>query len=391
MAKKICILGSNSGHNLGDVAILYSIITNLQKLQPETTFEVPAHRHAHIESRFPSDSARWVPLRRARFSLVCANTLKSILSSDIILITDGIIFDVGLSRPRFNWLLSLIFVIPFAKLCRKKVVAFLVEIGPLYTTTGRLLARLVCSLCDEIMVREPHSVAALRRIGVKKPPVAVYGDAAFICEPVPKTKAQEILKEINISTKEKAVGININLYFDYWLRPGEQGLDREKFLYEFAAGIDLIIDRHRCRIFLLITQSADIQAAKALLAASRYAEDITLVNCDNHTPAELQLMISRFNVFVGMRLHSLIFASSVNTPCIGLVYSPRVRNLMEFLGYSDLKIELSDLNRQVLCNQVTWCLENEAEVKKLLSRRVAEIRKKTQSGFADFAQRYLTE
>jgi len=391
VAKKICILGSNSGHNLGDVAILYSIITNILKLAPETTFEIPAHRRGHIENRFSTDSVRFVQLQRARFSLICLNTLKSILRSDVILITDGIIFDVGLFKPRFNWLLSLIFVVPFAKLCRKKVVGFLLEIGPLYTTTGRLFAQLVCALSDEMMVREPHSVAALKRIGAAKTPAAVYGDAAFITEPVPEARAREILAEINISSEERAVGININMYFDFWLRPGEQGLDRKKFIKAFAAGIDLIIEKQQCRVFLLITQSADIRAAKALLAASRHAASLSLINCDRHTPAELQLIISRFNVFVGMRLHSLIFASSVNTPCIGMVYSPRVRNLMELLGQKDLKIELADLTGPLLYEKVSWCLENEADLKENLRRRTDIVREKTRAGFESFARRYLAD
>ena len=61
---RICVLGSNSGRNAGDAAILSSIIRNLAALRPETVFEVPVPRKRDLYRRFSRANTRAVPMMR---------------------------------------------------------------------------------------------------------------------------------------------------------------------------------------------------------------------------------------------------------------------------------------------------------------------------------------
>jgi hypothetical protein len=64
---------------------------------------------------------------------------------------------------------------------------------------------------------------------------------------------------------------------------------------------------------------------------------------------------------------------------------------MELLGQKDLKIELADLTGSLLYEKVSWCLENEADLKENLRRRTDIVREKTRAGFESFARRYLAD
>ncbi len=70
-----------------------------------------------------------------------------------------------LLNPVFNYLILLAALIPFAKLCGKKVICFCVGIGPLDTPLGRRITRMICERADEIMVREESSRELLLGIG----------------------------------------------------------------------------------------------------------------------------------------------------------------------------------------------------------------------------------
>jgi polysaccharide pyruvyl transferase WcaK-like protein len=389
MKKTLCVLGSNSGQNLGDVAILYSLIRNILRLKPETVFHVPAHSNHYILRKFTSDSVHWVPLKRHTLSLIRFGVFHSILKSDIVLITDGIIFDVKLFNPNFNWLLSLIVVIPFARLFKRRVVGLLVEIGPLYSPFGRFLARIVCNLCDELLVREPASVATLANIGVHRPAVSVYADAAFVVESVPPARAKEVLAGVGFTNEQAIVGFNVNTYFDRWLSPAERILDHARFTREIAAAMDLVIEKRGARVVIVITQSNDRVMADALLAKSRHAEEISLIDCSHYTPEELQLIIGQLRVLAGMRLHSLIFACAMNTPCIGLVYSPRVRNLMALMENESCQLELHEVERESLLTKIDYCLDNEDQIRARLRLRAQMMKGKALNGFEAFSSRHL--
>ena len=387
--KSVCVLGSNSGQNLGDVAILHSIIDNIRRLRPDTVFEVPAHSDRYLRHKYDSDVVHWVRLGLHTLSLVRPKVFRAIHRSDVVLITDGIIFDVRLFNPNFNWLLSLIFVIPLARLLNKRVVGLLVEVGPLYTGPGRFLAGLVCKLCDELMVREPLSVTTLKELGVRSSAISVYADAAFVTEDVPDYRRREVLAQMPFDDTNTVIGLNVNSYFDQWLCPTARTLDRERFLAELAGGLDLVIERLDVRVAVVITQTNDRNTAELVIERIQHRGKVALIDSASRTPADLQLMIGNMRAFVGMRLHSLIFACAMNTPCVGLIYSPRVRNLMQLMGMESLQMELEEVEREALFGKISDCLENAEEIRACLRERAQRMREKAITGFEHFCTRHL--
>jgi polysaccharide pyruvyl transferase WcaK-like protein len=96
---------------------------------------------------------------------------------------------------------------------------------------------------------------------------------------------------------------------------------------------------------------------------------------DNYTSLEMIRIYKNFDLFLGVRLHSLIFAAVNRIPFIGISYDPKVDSLMAALdmesglttdscSYSNLKQEITK----------TW--EQRDKIIKRLDQRVSEFHRK---------------
>jgi polysaccharide pyruvyl transferase WcaK-like protein len=54
-----------------------------------------------------------------------------------------------------------------------------------------------------------------------------------------------------------------------------------------------------------------------------------------------------------MRFHSIVLASSVETPVVGLIYAPKVRGYLRLLQCEDYSLELASLTPQLLGDKLT--------------------------------------
>jgi polysaccharide pyruvyl transferase WcaK-like protein len=63
---------------------------------------------------------------------------------------------------------------------------------------------------------------------------------------------------------------------------------------------------------------------------------------------DIQAVLKRCGLLVGMRFHSIVLASSVETPVIGLIYAPKVRGYLRLLQCEDYGLELASLTSESL-------------------------------------------
>jgi len=386
---RLCVLGSNSGRNAGDAAILSSIIRNIGRLRPDTIFEVPVPNPANLYRRFDRARVRAVNMMPWSLSLRLLGlpTLLSIRRCDTVLITDGIIFDVKLFNPLFNFLILLIFLVPWARLCGKRVVCFLVGIGPLHSRIGRRMARFVCNRCDAIMVRETDSQALLEEIGIDPARIEVYADAAFLDEPAEPNRVATIFDENGLNDGKPVIGLNVNAYFDRWIRD-ERGreIDRDVFVEALAHGIDKTLAQLDCRIAMVLTQVMDVPFAHRVLERVNRRNAVAVLGNDRYSPEELMGAMGRMHLFVGMRVHSLILAAAMDTPCVGLAYAPKVRHFMRLVGTPEHTIELPTLTGDRFAETVTRAFEARAQLRATLAARMQEIKAAAMRGFETLAE-----
>ena len=390
--KRLCILGSNSGRNAGDAAILASIIDNFSRRNPQLGFDVPTTNCRYIRESFRDRDVRPVSIMpwTGSVRLLGLTTLMSILRSDAVLITDGIIFDIKLFNPLFNFLILLAFIIPFARLCGKKIICFCVGIGPLDTRAGKMLARMVCNMSDAVMVRERNSYDLLAETGVRKDLIEIYADAAFVNSPSPVDRADRILRETGITPGDKLIGINVNTYIDLWLRKSES-LDREKFTCEFAGAVDTVIEKLGVSVAFTLTQVMDIQIADEILAKMKRRDRTAVISNKDYSNHDIMAVMGRMELFVGMRLHSLILSSAMYVPVLGLAYAPKVRHFMKMIGMEDLIFELEEISGEKLSSVIIDAYTRREAFRRKMKPAIDEVKKKAAAAFVTANERFFSE
>lgn len=389
--KRITILGSNSGRNAGDAAILASIMSEISSLRPDVEFEVPTTNPIFIKNQY-SGKYRVKPISvmpwNLSLRLLGLPVLRSIARTDLTLITDGIIFDVRLFNPAFNFLITLIFLVPFANWLKKPVVCFCVGVGPLNTYWGKRFAKLVGNRCRRIFVREKDSFGLMRKIGVSKP-MDVFADIAFRNTPCSQERAAEIMREQAINKDRGLIGINVTAYGGTWLKGKEGKLNRQRLKEGLSMTIERLINELNIEVILLTTQIMDIPFAEEILAQVKYKDSVKLVSNKNYSNHELMGLMGQMDLFVGMRLHSLILAAAMEIPIVGLVYAPKVMSLMELIGQKDYAIKLSRVNPDELYQLIREAWGRRQEMKSRLQLETENLKAKAHQATVELANNYL--
>jgi polysaccharide pyruvyl transferase WcaK-like protein len=388
---RLCVLGNNSGRNAGDAAILSSIVRNLLARSPDVAFEVPTIRPAHIREAFAGLPVRPVSTLPWTLSLriLGPTTMLSIMRSDAVLITDAIIFDYRLLNPVFNYLILLAGVIPFARLCGKKIVCFCVGIGPLDRPLGRRITRMICSLSDAIMVREESSRELLEAIGV--PPERlreIWADVAFVNPPAPPERGREILAAHGVAPGEPLLGVNVNAYLDKWLG-SESSLDRDGFIAAVARGLDDVIGRCGVRVAFVITQVMDVGIAEEIRARMAHRERVPVISNRDLTNQEIMAVLGHMSLFAGMRLHSLILAAAMHAPVVPLAYAPKVRHFARMLGLAGETFEFAGFTAERFADALAAAWERREATRARLLPAVEAAKGRARAAFDAFVERFI--
>ena len=388
---RLCILGNNSGRNAGDAAILSSIVHNFLARTPDVAFEVPTIKPEYVRRSFAGLPVRPVSVMPWTLSLriLGLSTMRSILRSDAVLITDAIIFDFRLFNPLFNYLILLAALIPFARLCGRKVLCFCVGIGPLDRPLGRRITRMICNLSDEVMVREESSRELLESIGV--PPARlreVWADVAFINPPAPPERGREILAAHGIGPHERLLGVNVNAYLDKWLG-SESTLDRAGFIAEFARALDTVVERCGARVVMVITQVMDLGIAEEIRGRMAHRDRVPVISNRDLSNQEIMAVLGQTSLFAGMRLHSLILAAAMEVPVVPLAYAPKVRHFARMLGLEGSSFEFADFSGERLATALTRAWEEREQARARMVPQVDAAKARARGAFDAVVARFI--
>jgi len=350
---RVTLLGNNSGRNLGDMAIMSSIMESLSKRMPDSEFFVPTIKpewvRKHYGGRYNVKAVNVMPWTLS-IRLLGLPTLRCLAKSDVALICDGIIFGKKLFNPAFNYLITLVLLVPLARLLGCKVVCYSTGIGPFQSTISRLFAKWTINGCDLVMMRERDSEKLTKEIGVTQP-VELTGDAAFINPVSDDTVAVSILREIGLDPERPVMAINATSYLDTWLNPHERLSDPKSLLSTIAEGVQQAQEgvKEQFQPMILCTHPMDEATCRELaeLCGGKVLTNTTYLSHD------IQAVIRRCGILVGMRFHSIVLASSVETPVVGLIYAPKVRGYLRLLQCEDYSLELASLTPASLGAKLT--------------------------------------
>jgi polysaccharide pyruvyl transferase WcaK-like protein len=200
------------------------------------------------------------------------------------------------------------------------------------------------------MMRERDSEKLTKEIGVTQP-VELTGDAAFINPVSSDEVAVSILKAIGLDPEKPVMAINATSYLDTWLKPEERLQSPQTFLNLLADSVkrtqDAVAEKFQPMIFC--THPMDEKTCRELASMMGGA---VLTNT-TYLSHDIQAVLRRCGLLVGMRFHSIVLASSVETPVVGLVYAPKVRGYLRLLECEDYGLELASLSVDSLSSKLT--------------------------------------
>jgi polysaccharide pyruvyl transferase WcaK-like protein len=349
------LLGSSSGRNAGDAALMSGIMDMTDQACGEPlTWEIPTIAPGFVRRNY-SNQVRPVGMLpwNLAFKFFGVPTYRSMVRTDMSLIFDAVLFDRSLYNPLFNFLSTLYAFLPAMRRRGKLLGCFDVGAGPIDTPAGARMLRRVGEQMDFIAVRDQGSLDVFREVGLEHPRLIVTADAAINCPAAPDARVDELLHGLGIAPGREFLAINVNKYLDTWSRPRpKQALTLERFLTVYAEALNPLADQLGVPLLFVSTQHHDVEITRALMARVTRGPHRAFIGNHDHSHYEIKGVLNRSALLFAMRLHAMILASSGLAPVSGLAYQPKNQYFFDMLGLSEHMMQFRDFDPAALREHV---------------------------------------
>jgi polysaccharide pyruvyl transferase WcaK-like protein len=367
----ITVLGNFSGRNAGDAAILGNLLHDIHAVRRDVRFLVPTARPAFVARHFGDYPV--TPLGMMPWNLALKNLgwpmLRAMLWTDMVLITDNILFDRELYNPAFNYLYAISLCAPLARRRRIPVMLYNASLGPIGSAAGARALQRVMDASPLSILRDEQSEQLLRRLGLRYPRVLLHADCAINTVPSPAERMAALIRREGLfSNPGGTIGFNVNAYMDGW--SGQGTFSREAFLQEMAAAADQVVARLGVDLLFIVSQLMDMENTQDCMARMRHRDRARMVTNAACTYADLAGLLARVELHVGLRTHPLIFSAAVGTPMLNINSYPKSAGFMASIGQQRWQIECRGLKAARLVELILQAWEARAATRAALRRSV---------------------
>jgi polysaccharide pyruvyl transferase WcaK-like protein len=362
-------------YHLGDQAMLQFMIKRLTTMYPDAAFAVFSRGPKFIEKNYgvtayPSaDDAKLHEILTLLFSKRLFNWLfpkystlsKQLKGYDCFFVCGGGNFNDLFSREVKNELLMIL----LACKLNVKVIVSSQTIGPFMFSRRRIrcwlrhfLLRCVLNKTEVITVRDPEvSAKNLSLLRITKPQIFVCGDDAIFLECKQDDDIDNLLEPLKDNLK---VGFSLH----FW---GTQSL---VFRQNIAHLFDQLIEEKNAKLFY-IENWDDLEYAKIIFSLMNHGDEIIILN--GITDAEkVKHLISKMDLMISTRYHSLVLALSCNVPSISVTsddyYTQKNEGLMSLYNLEN------NVNKQNFdIAEVMGMINRKEEIKNILKSKNEEL------------------
>jgi len=308
---RVGISGSYGGMNLGDEAILQSMIAQLRASRPVEitvftadvgdTLERHGVEHALAVRDLARDEAR-----------------QAVEQLDLFILGGGgILYDKSAEAYLREVTLAQEAGIP--------VMVYAISAGPLVEPRVRKRVRETLDQVELVTVRDRQGKQVLEDIGMDRE-IHVTADPAVLLEP--EKLSREQLKRAGISDDKRIIAFSVR-------EPGPAApdIDVEHYHALLAHAADFVIDRLEADVIFvpMEREHMDLQHSHAVVAKMQRAQHATVLK-EEYTPGQVLALLGHCEFAIGMRLHFLIFAALQGVPFAPLPYASKVAGFIESVG-----------------------------------------------------------
>ncbi len=349
----IVISGYHGFANSGDEALLYAILTTLRKANPDLDVTVL--------SKIPEETSMEYGVKSVyRYNF--GKIKKEMKQAKLLLFGGGsLLQDVTSSKS----LLYYLAVIRVAQNQGMKIMLYANGIGPITKKINRRLVSCILNRVDVITLRDDRSDEELKSLGVTKPKIVITADPAFTIDTDVKLSGKFYTKRAGVPDSEKLVAISVR---DFKTAPSD-------FDLRLANMCDYMYENYNVSpLFIPMQYPEDTFISNRVMEKMKNKSYI--INRELSV-AEMFSVLSETEFVVGMRLHSLIYATTLEIPAMAIVYDPKISAFMDSLNQPDwLNVEEFDIEKSY--KLIDKIMQTREDRRNLLKETNAVLKKKAE-------------
>lgn len=336
--------------NSGDEAILKSIVRDFRDYNSNIRITALSNNPDKTSTEYSINSIN-------RINLI--DISKKIKKSDLFISGGGSLLQ---DQTSTRSLLYYLFIIKIALHYKKKIMLYANGIGPINSKNNAKRVNRIINQVDLITLREEHSLKLLREIGIDKPKTILTADPVLTTKPADVHIVEDLLKKEGISRETKLIGINIR----DWKYSGD-------FNVRLAESLVYIYNKYNLIPLFIPMSAGDLEVIKC------FAQPLDIpykILSEVYLPEELIGIAERLVIVMAMRLHTLIYSSIAATPMVGLIYDPKVKGYLEYIGQPAAG-NVENISSSKINEKIDMIMDNYDYEKKKLELRMAELKELT--------------
>ncbi len=355
----IIISGYHGFANSGDEALLFAILSTLRKKKPDISVTVL--------SKTPEETARVYGVKSInRYNLF--KIVKEMRKAKMLLFGGGSLLQDVTSSKSLRYYLA---IIKLAQKCGIKTMLYANGIGPITKKGNRRLASKILNKADVITLRDDKSDVELKNLGVTKPFIEITADPAFTLNTDLTLSGDYYKKMAGIPEGTKLCVVSVR----EWKNAAAN------FSEIMASMCDYMIEKYDIYpLFVPMQYPHDIEISERIMKKMKNRGYI--INRELSVP-EMFSVLSEAEFVIGMRLHSLIYATTLEIPAMALVYAPKVSAFMESIGQTDC-VNVETMAEEGALEKLDLLIKGRSERSRKLRETNAILRKKAEEN-ADYA------
>lgn len=306
--KRVTISGFYGFHNIGDEAILWTLIEQLRHIAPDVHITVLSHNAEETARNFKVDS---VP----RYSFLQA--MNAIRKSDVLISGGGSLLQDRTSKRSIYYYLAILLLGFFF---RKKVFLISNGIGPIDSKWNRFLVKKALNRAEHTTVRDYDSEQLLLEIGVKPEKISVSADLVLAMEKNGRDFGERILTTLGVSpanSARKRIAIAIR----------QKDFRTEERRAQLVQLVNALAKDHDV-VFVPFYYKNDTKIAGDL--RHLVSPGVFFIE-EKYNSAEFMSLVESFDLLIGSRLHSLVFSVVAEVPFVGISYDPKIEAFLAML------------------------------------------------------------
>ncbi len=348
MVHRIVISGYYGFGNLGDEAVLYSMLQALRREIPRLEITVLSNEPSATTREYGVAAVNRWNMRQV---------FSALWRGDLLLSGGGSLLQDVTGMRSLGYYLGIIWM---ARLLRRPVMYYAQGIGPVNTVAGRRLVSMTTRGVRTVTVRDGASLKDLRLMGVRRS-IEVTADPVLGLRPddINLADGAGILARHGVISGSPIVGISVRPL------PG-----RAAWEMELAKACDNLARAGLRVVFIPMQAPVDLALSREL--AELLCEPHVIIS-EKLNVLQVISLVANLDLLVGMRLHALVFAAVTGVPPLGIVYDPKVERFLNRLGIPHAG-SFKEIRGDALTHMSLNFLSGQKELREKISHRVHELR-----------------